>query len=154
MARNKIGDLLEIKTSKGISYALYTHQHKKYGFLIRLFRNVYTEPLVTFESVLVNDVQCSFFFPLNIAVRKNIVKVVSNLEIPSELSDFPIFRTGFVNPDLGKVETWWLWDGINEERIGKLSKEQKSLPIRGIWNDTILIERIESGWTPSTDKTT
>lgn len=47
--------------------------------------------------------------------------------------------------------TWWLWDGVNEWPIGKLTKEQKHLPFNEVWNDTLLVERIESGWTPETD---
>ena len=44
-----------------------------------------------------------------------------------------------------------LFDGVNEWPIGKLTKEQKHLPFNEVWNDTLLVERIESGWTPETD---
>ncbi|WP_176536262.1 hypothetical protein [Rhizobium sp. L9] len=46
---------------------------------------------------------------------------------------------------------WWLWDGEKEWRIGQLSAEQHQLSIRGVWNDTLLVERIEFGWTPEID---
>ena len=38
MARLKIGDIVEIETSKGNVYAQYTHKHKQYGALLRVFK--------------------------------------------------------------------------------------------------------------------
>ena len=40
-ARLKIGDIVEIKTGKGLAYAHYTHKHKQYGALLRVFRKFY-----------------------------------------------------------------------------------------------------------------
>jgi hypothetical protein len=53
-----------------------------------------------------------------------------------------------VDPTTGQVTVWWLWDGSREWRVGSLAADQKKLPVRGIWNDTLLVERIESGWLP------
>ncbi|MDQ8205892.1 hypothetical protein QEH52_00080 [Coraliomargarita sp. SDUM461003] len=92
------------------------------------------------------------FFPLQAAVNHGGVEIVGNEVVPAEEKSFPVFRTGMVDPQTRKVSVWWLWDGEKEWKIGKLSPEQRSLPIRGVWNDTILIERIESGWTPETDR--
>ena len=79
------------------------------------------------------------------------VSIVGNAPIPEKQKPFPLFRNGEVDPKTKKVETWWLWDGVNEWPIGKLTKEQKHLPFNEVWNDTLLVERIESGWTPETD---
>ena len=106
------------------------------------------------EDIIKDEVRFSNFFPLKAAVDQGIVKVVGNLPVSEELSQFPVFRAGVVDPSTGKVATWWLWDGESEVKIGRLSEEQKHFPIRGVWNDTLLIERIESNWTPYTDLTT
>jgi hypothetical protein len=50
-----------------------------------------------------------------------------------------------------KVDNWWLWDGVKEWRIGKISAEQRKLSFREVVNDTMLRERIEEGWTPESD---
>ena len=47
---------------------------------------------------------------------------------------------------------WWLWDGEKEWQIGSITNEQRKLPIRQIWNDTMLIARLEQEWRPETDK--
>ncbi len=65
----------------------------------------------------------------------------------------PTFRTGVINPKTGKVDVWWLWDGNREWKIGAISEEQRKFPIRGSWNDTLFIERIEEGWLPEKDST-
>jgi regulator of RNase E activity RraB len=50
----------------------------------------------------------------------------------------------------GRVLDWWLYDGNREWRIGQLSPGQERLSIAAIWNDTLLIDRIMSGWAPAT----
>lgn len=145
--RPKIGDIIEIPLSgAGYGYAQYTHKHKQYGALLRVFqvqekvRNV--SELSTFE------LQFTTFFPLGAAVNRGIVNIVGNLPIKDEFKTFPTFRAGVANQS-GLVEVWWLWDGENDERIGKLSPEQMKYPIRGVINDTLLIERIRSGGSDS-----
>ncbi len=93
------------------------------------------------------------FFPLNAAIDQHIVSIVANVALPSDAQKFPTFRAGVVDPATRKVGVWWLWDGEKEWRVGQLTVEQRCLSIRGVWNDTLLIERIESGWTPETDPT-
>jgi len=56
-----------------------------------------------------------------------------------------------MNPVTRKVDVWWLWDGQEEWKVGDLTAEQRRLSIRGVWNDTLLRDRLESGWRPETD---
>ena len=151
MARLKIGDIIEIKTQKGLSYAQYTHKNKLLGTLLRVFSTIYAIRPVSYEKVIEDDLRFTIFFPLQAAINQKIVEVVSNLNIPLKYKNFPLFRTGVINPKTDKVDTWWLWDGDKELKIGKLNNEQKQYPIRGIWNDTLLIERIDNDWKPKPD---
>jgi hypothetical protein len=147
MAKLKIGDVIEIKTTKGLAYALYTHKHKQYGALLRVFRQTYASRPSDLPEVVADSVMFSCFFPLSAAVDQDIVSIVGNVEVPNVLTPFPTFRAGVVDPKTQKVAVWWLWDGENEWKIGDLTQEQRKLPIRGVWNDTLLVERIEAGWT-------
>jgi hypothetical protein len=150
----KIGDVFEIKTKKGLAYAQYTHFHAKpprYGYLIRILPGFFHirpsgfSDLVNLRSVFVK------FFPLQAAVNRNIVTIVANESIPVEALSFPVFRAGMIDPKTKKVHVWWFWDGEREWKIGAITEEQKKMPIRGLVNDTMLIELIESGWTPEND---
>lgn len=154
MKRPKIGDIIEIPTRSGFAYAQFTHKHSMYGALLRVYNTVYQtrQSLDVIQLVVsVREPDFSVFFPLGAAVHRGIVSIVGNVPIPEKQKPFPLFRNGVVDPKTKKVETWWLWDGVNEWPIGKLTKEQKHLPFNEVWNDTLLVERIESGWSPETD---
>lgn len=154
MKRPKIGDIIEIPTRSGFAYAQFTHKHNLYGALLRVYNTIYQtkQALDAIQSVVsVREPDFSVFFPLGAAVHRGIVSIVGNAPIPEKHKPFPLFRDGIANPETKKVEIWWLWDGEKEWPVGEISDEQRRLPIRGVWNDTLLVERIESGWTPETD---
>jgi len=153
MAKLKIGDIVEIPTEKGISYAQYTHTHKMYGALLRVLPGFFTERPDSWSKLVSSVEKFVIFFPLKAAVNQKIFSIVANHSVPDASKAFPTFRAGVVNPETNKVGVWWLWDGEKEWRIDNLSKAQRKLPIRGVWNDTLLIERIVSGWLPETDPT-
>lgn len=150
----RVGDLIEIKTGKGLVYAIYTHRHDKppkYGALLRVFDEVYELRPDTFDATIKHPVRFSVFFPLQAAVNRGLVEVVATVQIPDGLRQFPLFRSGMVNPETKTVDSWWLWDGEREWRIGRLTQEQRKLSIRGVWHDTMLIQRIEEDWRPEND---
>jgi hypothetical protein len=153
MAKLKIGDVVEIKTAKGLVYAQYVHKHKQYGSLLRVFGDFHNVRPNGFAELVKNKPTFMCFFPLNAAVDRGIVSIVDNVELPTEAQAFPVFRAGVIDPSTRKVRVWWLWDGEKEWRVSDLNAEQRKFPIRGVWNDTLLIERIESGWTSETDPT-
>jgi hypothetical protein len=152
MSKPNIGDILEIPTAKGLAYAQYTHQHAQFGGLIRVFDQLFTDRPDKFDSVVHGPVRFSTFFPVAAAIKRGIFKIVGHKEIAPPNKIFPIFRAaGLVDPDTKNVSAWSFWDGENEWRVGQITAEQRNMPIRSIWNDTLLIERIESGWTPADD---
>jgi hypothetical protein len=145
--RPQLGDVIEIPTPSGFAYAQFTHKHPRYGALIRVLPGLFLERPSEFAQIVEEMELFVAFFPLGPACNREIVKVVAEEKIPSRSSKFPTFRTGVRTQD-GEVHCWWLWDGESEWMIGKLKPEQHLLPIRGIWNDTLLIERILAGWRP------
>jgi len=153
MAGLLFGDLIEIPTPKGLAYAQYINRHRKYGALLRVFSNVLDRRPDDVKNTI-GEVQFICFFPLKAAVNQEIVTVVGYAPVPKEVSAFPTFRAGVMDPATGKVAVWWFWDGEKEWRVGTLTPEQRSMPIRGVCNDTMLVERIVSGWRSETDLTT
>jgi hypothetical protein len=142
--RPKVGDIIEIPLPEnGTGYAQYTHKHKQYGALLRVFQ--VREKVDDIAELTNASHQFTTFFPLGAAVNRKIVSIAGNFPVRDEFKSFPTFRAGVANQS-GVVEVWWLWDGENEERIGRLSPEQMEYPIRGVINDTLLIERIWLGW--------
>jgi hypothetical protein len=146
--RPRIGDVIEISTPKGLAYAHYTHRHDtppKFGALIRVLPGLHKVRPVTFASLVQASAQFITFFPLGAACSRGIVSIVANEPLPEHAAVFPTFRSGARGKD-GLVKTWWLWDGKKQWRVGELTQKMRAFPIRGVWNDTLLVERICSGW--------
>ncbi|ULR42757.1 hypothetical protein [Rhizobium sp. K102] len=62
--RIKIGDVIQILTSKGVSYAQVTHKHLRYGHLLRVFDGFYADRLDNFSEVVGSPVVfCLFSCP-------------------------------------------------------------------------------------------
>ncbi len=150
--RARIGDIVEFKAPTGIAYALYTHKHPMFGNLLRVYSRLYEGPLSDPAKGVSNSPTFSTFFPLQEAVDRGIVRLVGSTEVPESLRDFPVFRAAMRDPRTGKVAAWWLWDGTNEWKVGSLAPEHRSLPIREVVNDTLLVERIASGWTAENER--
>lgn len=151
--RIRIGDVIEIPTAKGLAYAQFSNTHPRYGALLRVLPGFLNSRPSDFLELAQQPETFVTFFPLQAAVGRNIFEIVGNVPVPDFARPFPLFRTGVEDPETRKVKVWWLWDGKKEWKVGDITTEQRKLPLRGIWNDTLLIERIEEGWTPSTDPT-
>ena len=148
MTRLRIGDVVEVPVSRGLAYVHYVSRHPEFGALLRVYGTIYPRRPSAPQLATLTQAEPQFvtFFPLQAAVKQGIVSVAGSCEPSSEASRFPLFRDGVLNPATGQVDVWWLWDGEKEWRVGSLTEEQRSLPMREVINDTLLIERIECGW--------
>jgi hypothetical protein len=152
MTKNPIiGDIVEIPTSKGFAYAQFTHKQDQYGALLRVLDGTFDTRPKVFDEIVDKKHRFVTFFPLSAAIRRKIFFIVGHADVPLEAKEFPTFRAGAVGKNR-KVATWWLWDGNKEWMIGDLTPKLSHLPIREIVNDTALIHRIESGYTPENDR--
>lgn len=151
VASLKIGDVVEVKTSRGFSYLHYTHKHRQYGALLRAFAGFHDTRPSALPELMARPAAFQCFFPLRAALDQGIVSVVGNVELSASEKNFPTFRAGVMNPATRKVDVWWLWNGQEEWKVGDLTAEQRRLSIRGVWNDTLLRDRLESEWWPETD---
>ena len=142
----KIGDVLEILTSRGLAYAQYTNQIPKRGGLLRVIEGCYENRPSDLAALVKGDLQFETLFPVTAAVSRGIFAVVGNVQIPHDRQALPVFRSGMPPPGGGPIRNWWLWDGEREWQVGVLDPEQWKLPRSSIINDTLLVERIESGW--------
>jgi hypothetical protein len=147
VARARIGDVLEMKTAKGLAYAQYTHQNPLMGGLIRILPGLFSKRPQSLAELVEERTKGVVFFPVKAAVKGRVFPVVANLPVPDHSAGFPLFRAAGP-PNISGTISWWLWDGEREWEIGKLTNEQRKLPIRVLWTDKMLIQRLESGWGP------
>jgi hypothetical protein len=141
--------VIEVETPKGLAYALYTHQHReppRYGALLRVLPGLYSERPADFAGLVQEEERFSVFFPLGSALSRRIVRIVANEKIPESKRPFPIFRSRMVIE--GVAGPWWLWDG-GRERLAGQHDTWTPRALLEVWNDSLLIERIASGWAPT-----
>ncbi|MFC4322018.1 hypothetical protein [Litchfieldia salsa] len=146
--RIKIGDVFQIETSKGLAFFQYVLKHDSMGSLIRILPNLHKDNNTDKINELVEQKELFFIhFPVGAALRRKIVCKVGNFQIPNGLvlptkfRDKHIVRSEFISWHIVDYETYQI------ESVKKLTDEQLKLSPMGTWNDTLLIERLEEGWT-------
>ena len=144
--RPRVGDVIEIATPCGLAYAHATHEHPEFSYLLRVVPGTHKQRPSDFRNLVAQEPQFILFFPLGSACHRNIVRVVAEEEVPAACRSFPTFRAAGARARDGTVLNWFLWDGDRQWPANLSSQELATYPIRSIWNDTLLIERICSKW--------
>lgn len=149
--RPRIGDVIEIPTPRGFACAQYTHKHATNGALIRILPAICQERPSDFAALVQQPPLFSTFFPLGAACNRKIFSVVAAEALAPHACDFPTFRNcSWYRDPAGQLHVsryHLLWDGQREWRVESLSTEQlREYPPLSIPNDTLLVERILTGW--------
>ena len=116
------------------------------GELVRILPGLYKEPPVDLEKIASSQERYMIFFPLKAAVRQKIVKKsgfypAENFKKPRHMRTEHTVRGSFISWHIINTETW------QRELVTNLSTEQKKLSPWGIWNDTLLLQRLVADWT-------
>ena len=119
--RKKIGDVIEVPTSKGLAYIQYTHENKDWGSLIRVLQGFYkTRPSnEELEKVVQKPHRFQTFCPVHYGVNIGVWERVGNFPVPAFAQKFPTFKNTSALPksDL-KEASWSLWNGENPGEWG------------------------------------
>ncbi|MBV4360442.1 hypothetical protein [Pinibacter aurantiacus] len=143
MKRIALGDIFEIETPIGTAYLHYIFEDKVCGELIRVFRPQNTTKGL---SEIVQDKEAfMIFFPLEAACRKKIVKLSGHFS--ADAFGKPKYMR-CVHSVRGQFLGWFIVDTETMIRrlVEKLSDEEIKYSEWGIWNDTLLIDRIAKNW--------
>lgn len=149
MVKIKVGDIFEIKTPKGNAYLHYVYKDNLTGDLIRILPGTYA--VTPSETELLNLAQAKelyvVFFPLAYAYKQGIVQKVGSYGIdnfirPRYMRTKHMVRGEFLGWHIVDTSTW------QRQLVKKLTSDQLKLNPWGLWNDTLLVERITEGWMP------
>lgn len=145
MKKIRVGDLFEINTPKGKGYLHYIYKDSVTGEMIRVLQGLYPERPTDLSDIVRLEERYIISFPLLAATKKGIVKAIGH---------YP--ASGFSKPQLmrtehsirGKFLGWHLVDTESWQRqlVQVLSPEQRKLSPWGVWNDTLLIEKLVNDW--------
>lgn len=147
MKKLQIGDVFELETPKGLAYLQYTHDTKSDGALVRVLRGTYpTRPPIA--PIVKEREQFFAFVPIAASVRQSLIRAVAHYPVPEHARKFPLFKScAFAG--LGRPQRWDLWDGERVTDVpGRLTHEQRALPIREVVTPSLLADRIAEGWAP------
>lgn len=145
MAKIKVGDVFEISTSKGKAYLHYIHKDDSTGELIRVLQGLYAETPSNLDDLVATEERYIVSFPLSAATKREIVKPVGyypalKFSKPQMMRTKHNMRGEFLGWHLVDTATW------QRQLVGSLSPKQMKLSPWGIWNDTLLIERLVNDW--------
>ena len=147
MTRKKIvlGDIFELKSDKGYIYlqCVKIPENRTEVELIRVYYDMHPTKTNDF-----NLIQKSFYFYIGFVVQAAV-----NRELIEKVCNSPI-ETDFELPRYFRTENlfgegWQIVDSItmNRQSFKKITNEQKKLSPWGIWNDTLIKEKMDKGWT-------
>lgn len=147
MAALNPGDIFAIETPGGTAYLQYTLRDPTMGPLIRVLPGLH-EQVPDLGALAQRRESFWLFFPLGSAVRRRIVRRVATAAIPDRARSMPLMRSPGPIED-GRVVRWAIMNGGDIVRwVDRLDSEERDLSERSIWNDTLLVERLQSGWSP------
>lgn len=145
----KFGDIFEINTKIGFAYFQCVEESiSTESELIRILPGTYLNELDIDFNELIQKQEVYFIqFPLKYAMKKKIVRKIGNYIVPKTV----VVPTSCRSKHLvrGEFLGWHIVDRktLRMQLIKELSEEQLKLSPCGMWNDTLIIERIENGWT-------
>jgi hypothetical protein len=146
MGKIKLGDIFEINTPKGNAYLHYVYKHPDMGDLIRVLPGLFSKKPEDLDGLINAKENYMIYFPLGSAKRQKIVEQVGHVNADA-FENPKYMRTD--HKVRGEVLGWYIVDTetFQREFVEKLTPQQKKLSPWGIWNDTLLIQRLVDGWT-------
>lgn len=141
----QIGDIFRIKTNKGYGFIQYVESSETFGEYIRILAPLKEEKKITQSEINQMERWC-IYFPLKIAYRRKIVDLIGNYELPSTYvaQENTRIEHNIRGEHLG-------WRIVNRKTLAaefkkKLDAKDLKLSPNGIFNDTLIIEYLESDW--------
>lgn len=149
LPRIKYGDVFEIATNKGFGYFQCVKEAPATECeTIRIFPGTYENIEEANLENLVNEKELYFIqFTLKYAVKKKCIKLIGNFKVPEQVVVPQYYRDKHIVR--GEFISWHIIDSetLKIRSVKELSDDEKKLSQSGIWNDTLLAERMAEGWT-------
>lgn len=145
MRKIKIGDIFEVPTEKGLAYLHYVYMDASAGHLLRVLPGLFNETPANLEELVAAKESYWIHYPLVEAYKQNLVKTVGSYSAnkfkkPKCMRSQHIIKDDFIGWHIIDTDTW------QRELVENLTEAQKSLSPWGVWNHTLLVERLTTGW--------
>ncbi|HYE56396.1 MAG TPA: hypothetical protein VD996_16215 [Chitinophagaceae bacterium] len=145
MKKIQLGDIFELKTPNGNAYLHYVYEDKTMCQLVRVLQGLHAVAPVDFSELAASKERFVLFFPLVAARNRKIVTYAGHY--PAEGFSKPKYmrtehniRGEFLGWHIVDTDTW------KHRLVKTLTDEERGCSPWGIWNDTLLIERLTEDW--------
>ena len=139
------GDVFSIRTVKGVGFLQYITTFDNGVEYIRVLQPIKSAADIEQEEVDIQERFC-IQFPVKAAKRKKIIEKLGTYSIPST---FRIARKARTKHSVrGEFLGWHIVDinTLQRETKQKLSDSDLALSPHGIFNDTLIVEYLETDW--------
>lgn len=141
MKKTEIGSIYSLKADKNKIFFQFVSTDKN-GELIKVFTDEENDNL---NSLKISKNFFFIYFPISLAFKENIISYEGSVDLrdfkkPLFMRSKHIIRGDFKGWHIINIET------LKREFVKELNEEQKKLSPFGIWNPSLLIERLKDGW--------
>lgn len=146
MTRYHPGDIIEIRTQKGLAYVHLTHSHDSYPPVVRVLKGVQAERPADLATHAAGAPHVTAMIPLEQALdRLGLAhEKVAEVPLPEGEQRFPTFRMP-IRDKQGEIVYWWFWDGQGLTYSAELDAVQETLPLREIMSSARLLQVLNAG---------
>ena len=144
--RPKIGDIVEVPTSGGLGYVQFTFRDPQMGALVRVLPGLFAERPNELQALAEKRETYFVYIPLGPAVARGLMRIVEHGRVPPG-ADRPR-RMKSKRQLAPGVVSWLILEEGGERSTRELAPDERGLSPYAIWNDTLLAERMVSGWLP------
>ena len=146
----KIGDVFAISTAKGTGYLQYVYTDREDIEFVRILSGLFKGLQPKLDVIVRQPERYVVGFPVSAAFRRKIIERTGTYVVPDWFGMPRYFRSP--HRVRGENLGWHIIDNWDWSRrfVQQLSPTEKLLSPAGIWNDTLLKERLESDWSLET----
>jgi hypothetical protein len=138
------GLMFSLSCDRLVAVGIMTHHLERVGHLIWIAEPTFETTPDIDQAEAIDQWRWPVLFPLGAALRRRVVEQIGVIAVPPELRELPLLRSGDRRSGWRTVLDLGAPSG---SRVGPPITDP-SVPIYQIVNDTMLRERIETGWSP------
>lgn len=144
----EIGSVYAIKTKIGYGLFQVVQKSEEGIDVVRVLKSV-IENIENFSPELLQETERYFIkFTVRAALNKKLIVYIGNYNVPSTVKAPKKYRMLDFVPHRN-IRNWYIVDAKTNEMklVSSINKKFLSLSCDAVWNDTLLIECIQDGWT-------
>jgi hypothetical protein len=137
------GDVVEIRTERGLAYVQVTHDHPSYPEVVRALMGLHRHRPADIERLVAMDTLFVSILPLGDMVRRGAVEgeLIGNTAVPGKYAVFPTFKTP-IRDKTGGIAYWWYWDGESLNYEAQPREATNRMPTREVMSASTFLKRL------------